>query len=635
MQFVTGGSERMRITSSGNVGIGTTPTYLLDVNRVQTMSRAVDRALQVRDILTYSGTGSKYQQSIFASARHLVPTGSNNTGYLRGMTFDVTTGFGDTLNSGSLSEITGMQFNVGIESIKGNAPTVTNVTGLNIWPFYQAGSVTNLYALKLQTASTGGSVTNYYGIYQEDANAKNYFNGDVGIGTTEPSATLHVKGATEGSLIMDSDANGAEIIYFKENGTSNFYLGVDGSIANNPFTIYDYASGTKVFNINNGNVGIGTSTPEAKFHVSGSGNVEPIVEHTGNTGRVIQAIRNDAGAAFQQGVSGSNNSQTYIGQTGTSLAFMYTTQYSTTPVSAFVLGTYGNQPLILGTNNTNRLHITNTGNVGIGTSSPQSFANLQVKTATDRNAAFFDNASGVTLGAITDAGSSATLRLAGNPLVFTGDGGSGAEHMRINSSGNVGIGTTNPTQKLEIDGNIKLTSGGYIYGDGSNADLSISNNGGSVLRYGNVYVKALAASVKIIATSEEISLQNNNGTIWMNGSGNVGIGTSSPDSKLEVNGSATNTNSINTSSDTINYSLSNIAYTSSTSGTITLTNIKDGGAYTLISTATSVSTEVSFTVPTGFSIIGMGTVPRTINKRHIYSFIVAGSIVYVTMGTEN
>jgi NADH:ubiquinone oxidoreductase subunit H len=119
------------------------------------------------------------------------------------------------------------------------------------------------------------------------------------------------------------------------------------------------------------------------------------------------------------------------------------------------------------------------------------------------------------------------------------------------------------------------------------------------------------------------------------GNGNVGIGTSSPDSKLEVNGSATNTNSINTSSDTIDFSLSNIAYTSSESGTIALTNIKDGGAYTLISTSRNVSTEVSFTVPTGFSIIGMGTVPRTFNKRHIYSFIVAGSNVYVTMGTEN
>jgi hypothetical protein len=110
--------------------------------------------------------------------------------------------------------------------------------------------------------------------------------------------------------------------------------------------------------------------------------------------------------------------------------------------------------------------------------------------------------------------------------------------MRIDANGNVGIGTNIPTQKLEIDGNIKLTSGGYIYGDGSNADLLISNNSGSVLRYGNVYVKALAASVKIIATSEEISLQNNAGTIWMNGSGNVGIGTTSPSEKLDVNGNA-------------------------------------------------------------------------------------------------
>jgi len=106
--------------------------------------------------------------------------------------------------------------------------------------------------------------------------------------------------------------------------------------------------------------------------------------------------------------------------------------------------------------------------LGIGTNSPQSFAKLQVNTATDRNAAFFDNAAGTTLCGITDAGASTSLRLAGFPLLFTGNGGGGAEHMRIDSNG-------------------KLTYGGISYGvavdpDGSGgfgAGYNFETNGGS------------------------------------------------------------------------------------------------------------------------------------------------------------
>ena len=85
-----------------------------------------------------------------------------------------------------------------------------------------------------------------------------------------------------------------------------------------------------------------------------------------------------------------------------------------------------------------------TGNVGINTS-PQSFAKLQVKTDTNKHISIFNNAAGATIGGITDAGASAALRLAGSPLLMTGGGGSGAEHMRIDSNGNVGVGVSPTT----------------------------------------------------------------------------------------------------------------------------------------------------------------------------------------------
>ena len=126
----------------------------------------------------------------------------------------------------------------------------------------------------------------------------------------------------------------------------------------------------------------------------------------------------------------------------------------------------------------------------------------------------------------------------------------------------------------------------------------------------------------------------NNSNIHNNG-GNVGIGSSTPTVKLEVNGAATNTSTYNAgSSATIDFSQSNLAYTSATGTTYTLSNLKDGGAYSLILTSTSITGSAAFT-STGFTFKYMGTSSMTSGKTHIYSFIVAGTVVYVSMATEN
>jgi hypothetical protein len=117
--------------------------------------------------------------------------------------------------------------------------------------------------------------------------------------------------------------------------------------------------------------------------------------------------------------------------------------------------------------------------------------------------------------------------------------------------------------------------------------------------------------------------------------GRIGVGTISPQSYLDVNGAATNASSLNANgATTINFGLSNLAYTDATTDAITLTNIKDGGAYSLIFTNTTVSSAVTFSA-SGYTFKYMGTGNRTNGKAHIYSFIVAGTVVYVTMATEN
>ena len=109
------------------------------------------------------------------------------------------------------------------------------------------------------------------------------------------------------------------------------------------------------------------------------------------------------------------------------------------------------------------------GNVGIGIA-PQSFTNLMVNTATDRNISIFDNAAGATICGLTDAGASAALRLAGSPLIFTGNGGSGAEHMRIDSDGRALYGTTDTTLYNNTSGN-----GALINGAGGEMQIACNN----------------------------------------------------------------------------------------------------------------------------------------------------------------
>lgn len=124
-----------------------------------------------------------------------------------------------------------------------------------------------------------------------------------------------------------------------------------------------------------------------------------------------------------------------------------------------------------------------------------------------------------------------------------------------------------------------------------------------------------------------------NNTVYVNGDNhNVGIGTNSPTSKFEVKGAATNTSAYDASASTIiDFSLSNLAYTSSSAGFFTLNNIKDGGTYTL-AVQGGISGTSTFT-SSGFTFFSTNNGATTSNKQTLYTFIVMGTKVYFFMTT--
>ncbi|MFA6995588.1 MAG: hypothetical protein WC249_04290 [Patescibacteria group bacterium] len=196
------------------------------------------------------------------------------------------------------------------------------------------------------------------------------------------------------------------------------------------------------------------------------------------------------------------------------------------------------------------LVVSNNGFVGVGTSIPNN--PLQIETS--RGAiAFFKSTlnNGVYAGYI---GNGATFsgeefglyyalneaRLAvydqANSLMLYGGDSVAAPRLVINNNnGNVGIGTTNPTTKLDLSGgsNYLKTYGVTATNLGSAGTVVVlgDNNG-------SLYSTPLSTFVSTNVTANSLWSGTKNGTIWNGdaGVGNVGIGTTAPGAKLDVDG---------------------------------------------------------------------------------------------------
>jgi hypothetical protein len=374
--------------------------------------------------------------------------------------------------------------------------------------------------------------------------------GSVGIGTTSPSSILHISASSPILTISNSDTSIVDEqvigqIDFKSLDGSSNMTAVFGSIRTEAEGTLDNGvndGGKMVFSTFkqstslvdqmaidcDGNVGIGTTSPDAELEISKAGSpvfmltntsaAQSWIQYVGSNDDFILRDSTDSRTVFT--VSGDGD--TYFGGGNVGIG-------TTAPVASLQIGN--------GTSNTNNRSSVAILSADGGNAVLNALSLVNSRAAGDGNgtAINFHNANNYSptgrIVSVQDSGTNASLRFS----VYNSTDNTLVERITLLSSGNVGIGTTAPGARLTIKG----TTNGY----------------GSGIRWDNVNT---ANNFEAIHGSSNTLYWGYNGTTFLQmvessnlnfvGSGNVGIGTTSPSYKLDVNGSF-NATSVNVTND--------------------------------------------------------------------------------------
>jgi len=525
------GKERMRISSAGNLGIGT-------VNPFSTLHlHANDVTTDVRMILsdnTSTASGTRGFQMIKSSANEAQIINYENTP----LTF-------------STSNVERMRISsTGYIGIGTNAP-------FSMLHLHANATSTDVRMILSDNTSTASASRGFQMIKStaNEARIINYENtsmrfstnatermcitntGNVGIGTVSPFSMLH--------LHANATATDVRMILSDNTSTASASRGFQmiKSTANEA-RIMNYENTSMRFHTNatermcitsTGNVGIGTATIQSSYKLQVQGNAwvnDQLVFSNSYKGSGVANYACNKIALF--GGFGGGNTPTTTSAYGFGIADDGVEYYSA-DAHLFYTGTTGGTGY-----GKERMRISLTGNVGIGTVSPFSMLHLHANDVTTEVRMILSDNTSTASGTRgfqmikSTANEAQIINYENTSMRFSTYG---TERMCIASNGNVGIGTVSPFSMLHLHANDVTTDVRMILSD--NTSTASGTRGFQM-------IKSSANEAQIINYENTSMRFSTNATerMCIASNGNVGIGTNAPDFRLEIGAGTGSTGSV-------------------------------------------------------------------------------------------